>query len=60
MVKRTSNIKFDFGEGRNIPLSMLIIKNKPASLCYSVVVTNKSKLSQLSAPGGGYAVSIIE
>jgi hypothetical protein len=24
------------------------------------VVTNKSKLSQLSAPGGGYAVSIIE
>jgi hypothetical protein len=23
-------------------------------------VTNKSKLSQLSAPGGGYAVSIIE
>jgi alpha-glucosidase len=25
-----------------------------------VVVNNKSKLSQFSAPGGGYAISIVE
>jgi hypothetical protein len=36
---RTSNIKFDFLEkGRNIPLSMLMLKahykTNPASLCY--------------------------
>jgi hypothetical protein len=34
--------------------------NPQAYVIRKVVVTNKSKLSQLSAPGGGYAVSIIE
>jgi hypothetical protein len=32
--------------------------NPQAYVIRKVVVTNKSKLSQLSAPGGGYAVSI--
>jgi hypothetical protein len=35
------------------------LQNKPTSRHRKVVVTSKSK-SQLSAPGGGYAVSIIE
>jgi hypothetical protein len=34
--------------------------NPQAYVIRKVVVTNKSKLSQLSAPGGGYAVSIIK
>jgi hypothetical protein len=38
---------------------MRIIKQTRKPMLF-VVVTNKSKLSQLSAPGGGYAVSIIE
>jgi hypothetical protein len=68
MVKhRTSNIKFDFLEReKNIPrLSMLMLNahyktNPQAYVIRKVVVTNKSKLSQLSAPGGGYAVSILK
>jgi hypothetical protein len=39
---------------------MRIIKQTRKPIFIKVVVTNKSKLSQLSAPGGGYAVSIIE
>jgi hypothetical protein len=34
--------------------------NPQAYVIRKVVVTNKSKLSQLSAPGGGYAVSILK
>jgi hypothetical protein len=50
---------------KNTPqLSMLMLsiiqKTNPQNVIRKVVVTNKSKLSQLSAPGGGYAVSIIE
>jgi hypothetical protein len=63
---RTSNIKFDFGEGKEIyryiyadAKNAHYKTNPQAYVIRKVVVTNKSKLSQLSAPGGGYAVSII-
>ena len=65
---RTSNIKFDFLEkGKKYTATIYAdakdahYKTNPqAYVIRKVVVTNKSKLSQLSAPGGGYAVSIIE
>ena len=65
---RTSNIKFDFLEkGKKYTATIYAdakdahYKTNPqAYTIRKVTVTNKSKLSQLSAPGGGYAVSIIE
>lgn len=65
---RTSNIKFDFLEkGKKYTATIYAdakdahYKTNPqAYMIRKVTVTNKSKLSQLSAPGGGYAVSIIE
>jgi hypothetical protein len=65
---RTSNIKFDFLEkGKKYTATIYAdakdahYKTNPqAYVIRKVAVTNKSKLSQLSAPGGGYAVSIIE
>jgi glucan 1,4-alpha-glucosidase len=64
---RTSNIKFDFLEPGKTYVATIYAdakdahyKTKPqAYTIRKVVVTNKSKLSQWSAPGGGYAISII-
>jgi hypothetical protein len=63
-VRQTLNLT-SWRKERNIPLlyadaKMRIIKQTRKPIFIKVVVTNKSKLSQLSAPGGGYAVSIIE
>lgn len=65
---RTSNITFDFLEPGKSYIATLYAdakdahyKNKPQA--YTIrkgIVTSKSKLSQLSAPGGGYAISIVE
>jgi hypothetical protein len=65
---RTSNIKFDFLEkGKKYTATIYAdakeahYKTNPqAYVIRKEVVTGKSKLSQLSVPGGGYAVSIIE
>lgn len=65
---RTSNIKFDFLEkGKKYTATIYAdakdahYKTNPqAYTIRTVTVTSKSKLSQLSVPGGGYAVSIIE
>ncbi|WP_413999506.1 glycoside hydrolase family 97 protein [Flavobacterium sp. W1B] len=65
---RTSNINFDFLEkGKKYTATIYAdakeahYKTNPqAYKIRKMTVTNKSKLSQLSAPGGGYAISIIE
>jgi len=65
---RTSNINFDFLEkGKKYTATIYAdakdahYKTNPqAYTIRKVAVTSKSKLSQLSAPGGGYAISIIE
>lgn len=65
---RTSNIKFDFLEKGKKYIATIYADakdahyktNPQAYTIRKVTVTNKSKLSQLSAPGGGYAISIIE
>ena len=65
---RTSNISFDFLEkGKKYTATIYAdatdahYKTNPqAYTIRKVAVTSKSKLSQLSAPGGGYAISIIE
>jgi hypothetical protein len=65
---RTSNIDFSFLEkGKKYTATIYAdakdahYKTNPqAYTIKKVAVTNKSKLSQLSAPGGGYAISIIE
>ena len=65
---RTSNINFDFLEkGKKYTATIYAdakdahYKTNPqAYTIRKMTVTNKSKLSQLSAPGGGYAISIIE
>jgi hypothetical protein len=65
---RTSNITFDFLEaGKNYVATIYAdakdahYKTKPqAYTIRKVVVTNKSKLAQASAPGGGYAISVVE
>jgi glucan 1,4-alpha-glucosidase len=65
---RTSNIKFDFLEPGKTYIATIYadakdahFKTKPqAYTIRKAVVTSKSKLSQVSAPGGGYAISIIE
>ncbi|PIF32508.1 glycosyl hydrolase family 97 [Flavobacterium sp. 9] len=65
---RTSNIDFCFLEkGKKYTATIYAdakdahYKTNPqAYTIKKIAVTNKSKLSQLSAPGGGYAISIIE
>jgi len=65
---RTSNIDFSFlQKGKKYTATIYAdakdahYKTNPqAYTIRKIAVTNKSKLSQLSAPGGGYAISIIE
>lgn len=65
---RTSQVTFDFLEPGKAYIATIYADAKDAHFktkphAYSirkVVVTNKSSLSQWSAPGGGYAISIIE
>ena len=65
---RTSTIKFDFLEkGKKYQATIYAdakdahYKTNPqAYTIRKMTVTNKSKLAQLSAPGGGYAISIVE
>ncbi|OAB31457.1 Glycosyl-hydrolase 97 C-terminal, oligomerisation [Flavobacterium fryxellicola] len=65
---RTSTIKFNFLEkGKKYEATIYAdakdahYKTNPqAYTIRKITVTNKSKLAQLSAPGGGYAISIIE
>ncbi len=65
---RTSTINFDFLEkGKKYTATVYAdakdanYKTNPqAYTIKKIKVTNKSKLSQLSAPGGGYAISIME
>jgi hypothetical protein len=65
---RTSTIKFDFLEKGKKYVATIYADAKDAHYktnpqAYTIrkmTVTNKSKLAQLSAPGGGYAISIIE
>ncbi|MDI5894047.1 glycoside hydrolase family 97 protein [Flavobacterium algoritolerans] len=65
---RTSTIKFDFLEkGKKYEATIYAdakdahYKTNPqAYTIRKMTVTNKSKLTQLSAPGGGYAISIVE
>lgn len=66
--KRTSAIGFDFLEAGKTYIATIYadapdahFRNNPqAYTIRKVVVTSKSKLSQASAPGGGYAISIRE
>lgn len=65
---RTSNINFSFLEKGKKYIATIYADGKDADYktnpqAYTVrkiEITNKSKLSQLSAAGGGYAISIIE
>jgi hypothetical protein len=65
---RTSNINFSFLDPGKRYVATIYADakdahyktNPQAYTIRKVVVTNKSKLSQLVAPGGGYAISIIE
>ena len=65
---RTSDIEFDFlNKGKSYVATIYAdakdahYKTNPqAYTIRKVVVTNKSKLSQFVAPGGGYAISIVE
>lgn len=65
---RTSSIKFDFLEkGKTYEASIYAdakdanYKTNPQAYVISKIkVNSKSKLSQFSAPGGGYAISVIE
>ena len=66
-ISRTSTIKFDFLEKGKKYVATIYSDAKDAHYktnpqAYTIrkmTVTNKSKLSQLSAPGGGYAISIV-
>ena len=65
---RTSNIAFDFLDPTKTYLATIYADasgahyktNPQAYTIRKVAVTNKSKLAQLSASGGGYAISIVE
>lgn len=65
---RTSTISFDFLDADKTYIATIYAdakdahyRNNPqAYTIRKVVVTNKSKLSQLSASGGGYAISVME
>ncbi|KAA6346864.1 Glucan 1 4-alpha-glucosidase [termite gut metagenome] len=64
----TSNISFDFLDSDKTYIATIYAdakdahykSNPQAYTIRKVLVTNKSKLKQQSAPGGGYAISIIE
>jgi uncharacterized protein (UPF0297 family) len=66
--ERVSNINFDFLDAGKTYIATIYsdakdahYKNNPQAYnIRKVVVTSKSKLSQMSAPGGGYAISIKE
>jgi len=63
----TAKIAFDFLDaGRQYIATIYAdakdadyMKNPQAYTIRKVVVTNKSKLTQTSVPGGGYAISIV-
>ena len=65
---RTSNIKLDFLDGRKTYMATIYADakdahyktNPQAYTIRKVVVTSKSKLNQFVAPGGGYAISLVE
>jgi len=65
---RTSNIVFDFLEKGKTYVATIYADakdahyktNPQAYVIRKVIVTGKSKLSQFVAPGGGYAISIVE
>ena len=65
---RTSTISFDFLEPGKRYVATVYADAKDAHYrnnpqAYTIrkgIIDNKSKLSQLSAPGGGYAISIVE
>jgi hypothetical protein len=65
---RISNIKFDFLEKGKFYMATIYADTKDAHYktnpqaytIKTIKVTNKSKLSQLSVPGGGYAISFKE
>lgn len=65
---RTSNITFDFLDAGKSYVATIYSDapdahyktNPQAYKIRKVIVTNKSILSQLSAPGGGYAISFVE
>lgn len=67
-IARTSNISFDFLSPKKKYIATIYSDQKEAHWkdnpqAYEInkfVVTNKSKLSQFCAPGGGYAISIFE
>lgn len=64
----TSKISFDFLDAGKTYIATIYADAKDAHYKVNpqsytirkVIVTNKSKLEQISAPGGGYAISIIE
>ena len=66
--ERVSNINFDFLDAGKTYIATIYsdakdahYRNNPQAYnIRKVAVTSKSKLSQLSAPGGGYAISIKE
>ncbi|NDV78129.1 glycoside hydrolase family 97 protein [Dysgonomonas sp. 511] len=65
---RTSNITFDFLDAGKTYIATIYSDakdahyktNPQAYTIRKVVVTSKSKLSQLCAPAGGYAISVVE
>lgn len=65
---RTSNISFDYLDAGKKYIATIYADaknahyktNPQAYTIRKVIVTNKSKLSQYCAPGGGYAISVIE
>ena len=65
---RTSNITFDFLDAGKTYIATIYADakdahyktNPQAYTIRKVVVNNKSKLSQFSAPGGGFAISFVE
>ena len=68
ITERVSNINFDFLDDGKTYIATIYSDAKDAHyrtnpqsyIIRKVVVTSKSKLSQMSAPGGGYAISIKE
>ncbi|MEX6686205.1 glycoside hydrolase family 97 protein [Danxiaibacter flavus] len=65
---RTSNIAFDYLDAGKKYIATIYADaknahyktNPQAYTIRKVIVTNKSKLAQYCAPGGGYAISVIE
>lgn len=68
LTPRTSQISFDFLESGKTYLATIYADAKDANYktnpqaytIHKMAVTSKSKLSQLSAAGGGYAISVVE